>query len=124
MDSTQDAEMEKLLDSLIDEKMQEGKTDEQILAELGAITGLTSERHAKTPEELKKYEQSLHDDIKKSLNEDDKQKAFERLSQASFPGQDSFDDFTTRHSEMRFDADTIIISKTRDRTGLKSGEIN
>ena len=108
MDSTQDVEMEKLLDSLIDEKMQEGKTDEQILAELGAITGLTSERHAKTPEELKKYEQSLHDDIEKSLNEDDKQKAFERLGQGSFPGQDSFDDFTTRHSDMRFDADTIV----------------
>jgi len=49
MDSTQDAEVEKLIDNLIDEKMLEGKTDEQILAELGAITGMTSDRHAKTP---------------------------------------------------------------------------
>jgi len=49
--------MEKLLDSLIDDKMGEGKTDEQILAELGAVTGMSSERHAMTPEDRKKYEQ-------------------------------------------------------------------
>ena len=30
------------------------------------------------------------------------------IGQSQFPGQDSFDDFTTRHSEMRYDADMII----------------
>ena len=41
MDVSQDAEIEKLLDSIIDERMSQGKTDEQILEELGSITGLT-----------------------------------------------------------------------------------
>ena len=39
-DETQDPEMEKLLDEVIDAGMAQGKTDEQILAELGAMTGM------------------------------------------------------------------------------------
>ena len=51
MDSTQDAEMEKMLDSIIDERMSQGKTDEQILAELAVMTKMTSETEAMSPEQ-------------------------------------------------------------------------
>ena len=39
-DEVIDPDLDKMLDNLIDEKMAAGKTDEQILAELGAITGM------------------------------------------------------------------------------------
>ena len=56
-ESTQDAEMDKLLDSLIDERMAQGKTDEQILAELGAtLAGDASGSHL-TPEERHEREE-------------------------------------------------------------------
>ena len=43
--------MEKLLDSIIDERMGQGKTDEQILAELGMTTGIATELQSMTPEQ-------------------------------------------------------------------------
>ena len=49
-EGTQDAEMEKMLDSIIDERMGEGKTDEQILAELAGMTNMTSEADSMSPE--------------------------------------------------------------------------
>lgn len=49
-EGTQDAEMEKMLDSIIDERMGEGKTDEQILAELAGMTNMASEADSMSPE--------------------------------------------------------------------------
>ena len=50
-DSTQDAEIDKLLSSIIDERMEQGKTDEQILQELAGMTGMnTNQAEQMTPE--------------------------------------------------------------------------
>ena len=74
-DSTQDPEMEKLLDSLIDEGMAKGKTDEQILAELGAtMAGDASGSHL-TPEERHEREESVIAELEAGMGEEEKQAA-------------------------------------------------
>ena len=40
IDETQDADMEKLMDKIIDDGMKAGKSDADILAELGKVTGV------------------------------------------------------------------------------------
>ena len=74
-DSTQDAEMEKMIDSLIDEGMAKGKSDEQILAELGAtMTGDGSGSHL-TQEERREREESVKKELEASMGEGGKQAA-------------------------------------------------
>ena len=66
-DSTQDPEIEKLLDSMIDESMAKGKTDEQILAELaGTMTGDASGSHL-TPDERREREESIVKELEAGL---------------------------------------------------------
>lgn len=59
-EETQDPEMEKLLDEVIEAGMAQGKTDEQILAELGAMTGMLRSEDALTNEEVAQREQKLN----------------------------------------------------------------
>ena len=67
--------MEKLLDSMIDEGMAKGNTDEQILAELGAtMVGDSSGAHL-TPEERRKREESVMAELEAGMGEDEKQAA-------------------------------------------------
>ena len=74
-DSTQDPEMEKLLDSLIDEGMAKGKTDEQILAELSAnMLGDASGSHL-TPDERREREESVMAELEAGMGQEEKQAA-------------------------------------------------
>ena len=63
IDAMQDAEMEKILDDIIDKRMAEGKTDEQILEELSALTGLTNANDALTAEQREDREKKLFKEI-------------------------------------------------------------
>lgn len=110
--------------------MKEGKTDEQILAELGAMTGMASEEDAMTPEKRKERDQKVFEQLESSLTAEERQQARDRLNLAQLPGQDGFDEFTTRHSEMRYDADDIIQrqQKRQDefedwKQSLKTGDL-
>ena len=78
-DSTQDPEMEKLLDSMIDEGIAEGKTDEQILAELGsAMAGDSSGSHL-TPDERRKREEAVLAELEAGMDEGEKQAAKDKF---------------------------------------------
>ena len=107
-ESTQDAEMDKMLDSLIDERMGAGKTDEQILAELASMTNMTSEADSMSNEQSQSRHDDLVQQLEESLGPEERQKAFDLLGTAEFGGDKGFDEFTERHSEMRYDEDNII----------------
>ena len=61
-----------------------------------------------TPESRRKYEQKLSDEVRDSLTAEQRQRTKEMIANLEFPGSEQFDDFTTRHSEMRYEADQII----------------
>ena len=46
--------------------------------------------------------------IEEGPEPEERQKAYNMFDSAEFDGQKDFDEFTQRHSEMRYDEDTII----------------
>ena len=100
--------MEKLLDEVIDAGMAQGKTDEQILAELGAMTGMLRSEDALTNEEVAEREQKLNQELEESVTPEERRRALESIAGATFTGQDQFEDLTRRHSTMLSEADAIV----------------
>ena len=59
--------------------MKEGKSDEQILAELGAVTGMANEQDTISAEGRRERETEMFEQLESSLTQEEKQLAIDRL---------------------------------------------
>lgn len=99
-EETQDSELDKMVDQLIDEGLAAGKTDKEILAELSGKTGLVTGGNTMTLEQTQKHQESISKNIADSLSTHEKQKVIDSFRTTAFEGQDEFEEFTERHSKM------------------------